>query len=115
MTANALLSQVRTTPHKIDFSQVMQVITELYNYTPTTFTNGELTNAAGSNEGSCKIFFFAQLNGLDETETLALFGSFYRDDVLANPEGQDHGNIRNFMQKGWAGIQFEGEALVAKA
>jgi hypothetical protein len=52
---------------------------------------------------------------LSEVHTLALFGGYYRDDVLGNPEGRDHGNIRHFMKYGWAGIHFEGEALRALA
>lgn len=47
-------------------------------------------------------------------ETLALFGDFYRNDVLKNPGGNDHQNIRNFMEFGWDGILFEGEALREK-
>ncbi len=47
-------------------------------------------------------------------ETLLLFSEFYREDVLKNPEGTDHQNIRNFMKFGWEGIVFEGEALKKK-
>ena len=71
-------------------------------------------NEAGENNGSCKVFSFAKLKGLNEEETLALFGDFYRTDVLANPEGSDHQNIRNFMQYGWDGIAFQGDALAEK-
>ena len=49
------------------------------------------------NYSSCKLFAFAQLNALSEMETLALFGTFYRDDVMNNPDGEDHANIRNFI------------------
>jgi len=109
---------LNSTPEKIEFDQVMQVIEENYNYTPTRFTNGEgrdqVTNEAGSNEGSCKIFSFARLNNLDEKQTLACFGNYYREDVLAHPENTDHANIRNFIQSGWAGIRFDGIALTEK-
>ena len=48
-----------STPEKIEFDQVMQLIEENYVYTPTRFTNGhgdaQVINEAGSNEGSCKI------------------------------------------------------------
>lgn len=100
------------------FSEVMQAIEANYHYTPCAFTNGLgdiiVKNAAGTNEGSCKVFAFAQLNNLSEADTLKLFGEYYREDVLKNPEGNDHGNIRTFMQTGWAGIDFEGVALVEK-
>jgi hypothetical protein len=111
MTVNDLIFQLRTTPTTIEFEQVMQVIAEYYDYTATHFTNGELVNEAGSNEGSCKIFYFAQLNELTKLETLSLFGTYYRNDVLANPTGTDHGNIRNFMLTGWSGIKFDGMPL----
>ena len=46
-----------STPEKIEFDRVMQIIEENYNYTPTRFTNGhgdmQVINEAGSNEGSC--------------------------------------------------------------
>jgi len=109
---------LNNTPEKIEFDQVMQVIEENYNYTPTRFTNGEgcdqVTNEAGSNEGSCKIFSFAQLNNLNEKQTLACFGHYYREDVLAHPDNTDHANIRNFIKSGWAGIHFKGIALTEK-
>ena len=94
----------------VSFDDTMAIINELYKYTPTTFTNGlgkhAITNTAGTNEGSCKIFAFALLNQLDKIQTLNLFGDFYHQDVLNDPNGSGHQNIRNFMQYGWAGIQF---------
>ena len=82
-----------------------------YDYTPTAFKNGDVRNEAGQNAGSCKLLSFARLHGLSETETLACFGKFYREDVLKNPNGTDHQNIRNFMRTGWGGVVFEGRAL----
>lgn len=114
MTVTELLSQVKATPETLEFTQVMQVIDENYDYKPTRFYNGQVVNEAGSNEGSCKLFAFAQLNALSEMETLALFGHYYRDDVLANPAGSDHSNIRNFILDGWLGIRFDAEPLTAK-
>lgn len=113
---NAFLEQVKD-GHLVEFKDTIAVITQHYFYTPTRFTNGlgegAVTNEPGTNEGSCKIFSFARLHDLSEPQTLALFGCYYRDDVLGNPEGRDHGNIRNFMKYGWGGIRFEGEALRA--
>lgn len=113
MQIQDLVTLVKTAPNTIEFSQVMDVIKNNYQYTPTAFTNGDLTSEAGSNEGSCKIFYFAQLNKLSVQETLSLFGAYYREDVLQHPEGNDHGNIRNFMVTGWDGVKFEGDALTA--
>jgi hypothetical protein len=115
MTINDLMIQLRSAPTSIEFKQVMQVIDQFYDYTATGFTNGDLVNEASSNQGSCKIFCFARLNGLTPLETLSLFGVYYRHDVLSNPGGTDHGNIRNFMVTGWAGVKFANLPLTALA
>lgn len=114
MKVNELLEQLREQPDTIEFDQLMAVIAEYYDYTPASFSNGAVINEAGTNEGSCKLFAFAQLNGLSEMETLALFGKYYRDDVLGDPAGSDHANIRNFILDGWLGISFETEPLLKK-
>ena len=98
----------------VDFKTVIQVIDSEYVFTPTQFTNGAQINEADTNNGSCKIFAFAQLNGLSEQTTLNAFGDFYTVDVLQNPDKEDHQNIRNFMKSGWEGIKFSGEALIKK-
>jgi hypothetical protein len=54
------------------------------------------------------------MHGLDKEQTLACFGKFYRDDVLKNPSGTDHENIRSFMACGWDAVEFEAEALKPK-
>lgn len=114
MTIEELLKRVRSAPESIEFDELMRVIDQHYDYQPTRFSNGEVINEAGSNEGSCKIFYFAQQNNLSETETLALFGKYYRDDVLGNPGGEDHLNIREFILDGWLGIRFDSAALTKK-
>ncbi|WP_373017160.1 HopJ type III effector protein [Thiomicrorhabdus sp.] len=96
----------------VAFETVMQTIDAEYEFTPTRFTNGGVVSEANTNNGSCKIFAFAKLNGLSEQATLNAFGDYYTVDVLQHPEGQDHQNIRNFMQTGWNGIEFDGVALV---
>jgi hypothetical protein len=100
-----------------DFKQTIEVIFRYYLYQPTEFVNGieqPLINLAGENEGACKIFAFAMLHKLSEQETLGLFGDFYRLDVLGNPGGDNHPNIRQFMRSGWEGIRYSGVALKAK-
>jgi hypothetical protein len=102
----------------VSFDETMAVISENYTYQPTEFYNGlnedRLINAAGTNEGSCKIFAFAQLHQFDQQQTLSLFGDFYRVDVLNNPAGSGHQNIRNFMRYGWDGIRFNSKPLIEK-
>ena len=109
-----IFEQLEKSPETIQFNDVIAFIDSHYDFTPTKFTNGNTINEAGQNNGSCKVFGFAKLNALSKEETLALFGDFYRTDVLQNPEGEDHQNIRNFMEFGWDGISFEGEALKRK-
>ncbi|WP_027386220.1 HopJ type III effector protein [Chryseobacterium gregarium] len=109
-----LLEQIKTSPETIRFKEVIAYIDEHYSFTPTRFANGNTVNEADQNNGSCKVFSFGKLNNLTEDEVLSLFGDFYREDVLKNPEGTDHQNIRNFMESGWEGISFDGEALRKK-
>ncbi|UTW12502.1 HopJ type III effector protein [Marinobacterium rhizophilum] len=97
----------------LDFKHCMEVIQAHYDYQATGFTNGTVRNEAGQNEGSCKIFSFAKLNGLDEARTLACFGNFYLD-VVKSPQGTDHANIRAFMASGWDGVAFDSDALTRK-
>ena len=109
-----LEEKIQHSPASITFSEVIAHIDAHYNFTPTRFTNGTAVNEVGQNNGSCKIFSFAKLHGLTQDQTLALFGDYYRLDVLGNPSGTDHQNIRNFIQSGWDGILFEGESLREK-
>lgn len=108
------LVKIKTNPESISFAEVIAFIDEHYLFSPTFFKNGDQINAAGQNNGSCKIFYFSKINQLTKEETLACFGDFYRIDVLKNPKGTDHQNIRNFIKYGWEGISFEGVALTKK-
>ncbi len=114
MPVQALLQKLRLQPDAVEFSEVITEITQHYHYTPTRFVNAGAISEAGSNEGSCKIFAFAKMQGLSEAETLACFGAYYRHDVLGNPAGTDHTNIRNFIKYGWAGIYFDAAPLSAR-
>lgn len=109
--AQDLLAQLQMGEAK--FAQVLTYIDARFNHTPTAFQNGAQSNAATENQGSAKVFSFAKIHQLNEQDTLNLFAEHYAT-VLATPEGTDHQNIRQFMQHGWSGIAFEGEALSAK-
>ena len=110
MNIQELLDKIKSESQNLQFTEIIGFVEENYVFTPTKFKNGETTNEAGRNSGSCKLFSFAKMHGLTESETLACFGEYYRNDVLENPEGTDHQNIRNFMKFGWEGVKFEGEA-----
>ena len=109
--AQDLLKQLQAGEAK--FADVIHHIEARYTHTPTAFQNGQQHNAATENQGSAKVFSFAQLNQLDQQQTLSLFAEHYAS-VLATPDASDHQNIRQFMQNGWDGIQFDGAALTEK-
>lgn len=95
------------------FKEVIEFIETHYEHKPTAFKNGDAFNESNQNQGSAKVFSFAQINNLSQEDTLHLFAEHYQA-VLNTPEGSDHQNIRQFMQHGWAGLQFEGQALISK-
>ena len=109
-----ILEQLKNNPDAIEFSDVITFIDENYDFKPVKFSNGKMVNERNENNGSCKIFSFSKMQSLSKEQTLALFGNFYRLDVLQNPNGTDHQNIRNFMEFGWSGIIFADEALIKK-
>ena len=111
-TVSALLNAVNT--GKASFDDVLSFINERYTFSPTAFNNGSLFNAAGENNGSCRVFAFAKLHNISALDTLTLFAEHYKS-VAANPAGADHQNIRQFKKNGWAGLMFKGQPLKAKA
>lgn len=98
----------------LKFADVIAFIEANYHYTPVDFSNGEVVNPAGTNEGSAKVFSLAKLHGLNQIDTLSLFAEHYQS-VLATPDGDDHANIRNFMHYGWHGFGMPTLALSPKA
>jgi hypothetical protein len=114
MTLEAFRTKLKETPKEISFADTIAVIEHNYIFKPTAFKNGDTHNASGVNSGSCKLFALAQIQQLTKEETLACFGAYYFEEVLGDPEGTSHQNIRNFMIYGWDGIEFEGMALDLK-
>lgn len=114
---DGLLRCVRTAPDSLLFADVLAAIDQAYVYTPTLFTNGlgehKVVNEPGANEGACRVFGFAHIQGLSEINTLGLFAEHYRA-VKEDPQGTAHANIRMFMRFGWAGISFDGAPLVLR-
>jgi len=114
MNIDTFIAKLTEHPEEVEFSETMAVIDTHYNFTPTSFSNGDIANDANKNNGSCKIFSFGLLNDLSVQQILVCFGSYYRDDVLNNPDGNDHQNIRNFIVSGWDKITFKNQALKLK-
>ena len=86
------------TQASFQFSDVLAYIDQHYHYTPTAFRNGAQYNQAGENQGSAKVFSFAQLHQLEHEQTLSLFAEHYVG-VLADPTGSSHQNIRQLDRK----------------
>ena len=101
-------------PLTVTFEDTLAVIDAHYDFTPTAFKNGGVDNVAGTNNGSCKVFSFAKLHGLTQAQTLAMFAQHYQN-VLDEPNGDAHANIRAFMETGFDGVVFSREALVSKS
>lgn len=114
MEYDQLLRSLKENPEQIEFKDVIELIDEMYDFTPVKFTNGDLVNEPGQSSGSCKIFAFAKRTRLSEQQTLYCFGSYYRNDVLEHPDNMDHPNIRNFIKTGWQGMDFETAPLKLK-
>lgn len=108
------LDKLERTPELVEFPDTIGLIDKLYEFTPVGFRNGNIYNEAGQNAGSCKLFAFARLHDFSLEQTLACFGAFYRSDVLRNPKGDSHPNIRAFMKYRWEGIEFDGIPLKAR-
>ncbi|MFB1010794.1 MAG: HopJ type III effector protein [Thiopseudomonas sp.] len=87
------------------FADTLAFIDTHYRYQPQAFTNGTLQNAAGENQGSCKILGLALLEGLSAKQALLAFGEHYRH-VLATPDGSDHANIRQLLRQGLEAVSF---------
>jgi hypothetical protein len=95
------------------FADTLQFVAEHYDYQPCAFGNGNLFNAAGENQGSCKLLGLALLENFSLEETLLAFGEHYRS-VLQTPDGSEHANIRALQAGGLAGVHFESAALRRK-
>ncbi|MEE9342873.1 MAG: HopJ type III effector protein [Gammaproteobacteria bacterium] len=113
MTVYELIKNLESELAVAEFNEIIQMIDNHYIFSPTAFSNGEMRNKAGENAGSSKIFYFAKLHELSDRQTLLCFGQYYQE-VLADPSGESHKNIRSFMQTGLAGVEFEGVALTEK-
>lgn len=99
---------------RTEFEETISLIDALFRVTVCAFQVGlpphEVKNSAGANTGALRVLAFGKLLGLDKQTTLYLFGRHYRD-VVDNPHGDAHANIRAFMRDGWDGVSFAGQPL----
>ncbi len=106
-----LRTLLRSGEHR--FADTLAFIEAHYHYQPSAFRNGDQENAAGQNEGSCKLLGLALLEQFSTEEALLAFGEHYRH-VLADPHGTDHANIRALIRFGLAGVTFAQPPLQAR-
>ncbi|HLV78023.1 MAG TPA: HopJ type III effector protein [Marinobacter sp.] len=95
------------------FDSTLALIDQYFEVRLTGFSNGPLRNEAGENTGSCRVFALGQYCSLTEADTLQLFAEHYRQ-VLDDPAGDSHSNIRQFISTGWSGIRFDSQPLRAR-
>src|SRR5690606_28454544 len=97
----------------LQFAAILAYIDTHYTYTASAFQNGSKYNAEDENQESAKVLSFAKLHNLSQNDTLKLFAEHY-EAVQLTPQGTDHQNIRQFMQHGWTGLQFDRQVLQEK-
>ncbi len=112
MTQEEYLEELRSGA-KMKFEDLIALIDDDFDYTPSAFSNGEIENSIDENQGSAKLFCFAAVHQLSQLETLHCFGQYYQD-VLNTPESNSHNNIRNFITYGWEGLKFDSPILSRK-
>lgn len=103
MTVTEFLQAIKQPEHR--FADTLAFIDANYQYTACAFENAGLHNAAGSNQGSCKILGLALLENLSTHDALLAFGEHYRH-ILATPDGSDHANIRQLLKHGLESVHF---------
>ncbi len=82
-------------------------INAIYSVPPQVFAVGDQENRSGESKGSLAILGFARANGLSNIfEILPMFGEAY-DEVLADPNGTSHANIRALTKHGMDGVVLE--------
>lgn len=109
---NELIVSLKSGEHEL--SDTLMSIDAHYDDQPQSLTNGPVYSVPGQNEGSCKVFGLAVLEGLSEKQALLAFGEHYRD-VIASRRNIDHGNIRALIAYGLMGVKFDEPSLSRKA
>ncbi|SFV69698.1 Type III effector HopPmaJ [hydrothermal vent metagenome] len=112
MTEEQYLIQLKS-KYSMKFEDLMQVIEDNYNILTTAFKNGDLENSADENQGSAKLFAFAKLHNLNNTETLRCFGQYYQE-VLDDKNGSSHSNIRQLILTGLENVILKKQILIKK-
>jgi len=106
---DALLSEeVDTMP----FSDIMKTLDLHFTFRPTAFSVGDTKSTENQNQKSLRVLSFAQLLKLSKEQTLKLWGEHYKQ-VLQEPEGSSHGNIRAFLKGGFECVNAPQDVITA--
>jgi hypothetical protein len=81
---------------RIHFAETIAVIEQHYDFEPTALRMVLNTMLLVKTQDLVKYLFCR--NARLQKQTLACFGAYYFEDVIGNPNGTDHQNIRNFMK-----------------
>ena len=87
-------------------SAILAVIRMFYLIEPQEFEVGSYHNALGDNLDTLAIIGYAEVHHLTDSETLAMFCEAYTE-VLNSPDGDNHPNIRAFMDVGHKGFRLK--------
>lgn len=101
---NAFLQSIDSDQHL--FADTLAFIARWFDFTPSAFRNGAVSNSSEQNQGSCKVFAMASLLDFSSQQVLRCFGEHHRD-VLATPDADNHHNLRRVLAEGLSGIEFE--------
>lgn len=107
----AFLRAIETPTHP--FADTLAFIGQWFDFKPTAFRNGSVSNAADQNQGSCRVLAMALQLGLTAEQALKCFGEHYRD-VLATPGVDNHHNLRRLQAEGLVNIVFDSPPLHRK-
>lgn len=111
MNAERFAARLSQPEHR--FADSLSFIEQHYHYQPSGFHNGPLHNSAEQNQGSCRILAMALDLELTDQQALACFAEHYQS-VLADPDGNEHANIRALMQHGLAAVSFDHPPLTRR-
>ena len=62
-------SKLKVNPTEITFAETMEVIEKNYNFTPISFSMGDIKNKVRANSSSCKLFGLAFINNSQKRKT----------------------------------------------
>lgn len=82
-----------------DFGNTIQAIDSILETEPVDFVNGEVPNTSGENLWSLKVLAFGKMMWFHTQEVLSMFWEYYRE-VIDNPDGNSHQNIRALQKTG---------------